>query len=82
MVSGGFLGAQEPAPLKSVIRHPSEAHGVARRANTILQLDDGLSRAKEVELSAHLGERLYRDTSEVTSGIPVTYGVTHTKGHW
>ncbi len=30
--------------------HPSEMHGVARRANTILLLDDGLSCAKVAEV--------------------------------
>ena len=100
--------------------HPSETHGVARRANAILLLDDGLScaevakvlyldddtvrswykhyrsggldeltlfdwhgraghlsQAQEAELSAHLGERLYRDNGEVAAHFLATYGVTY-----
>ncbi len=36
-----------------------------------------LSQAQEAELSAHLGERLYRDTGEVAAHIKATYGVTY-----
>ncbi len=36
-----------------------------------------LSQAQEAELSAHLGERLYRDTGEVAVHIKATYGVTY-----
>ena len=46
MIRGGFLSASERADLKTVIRHPSEIHGVARRATAILLLDDGLSCAE------------------------------------
>jgi transposase len=120
MIRGGFLSAKERAALKAVIRHPSEIHGVARRANGILLLDKGwscaeiaeafyldddtvrswhkhyraggldelrlfdwhgrqghLSREQEAELSAHLGERLYRDTGEVAAHIRRTYGVLY-----
>ncbi len=100
--------------------HPSETHGVARRANAVLLLDDGLScvevakglyldddtvrtwlkryraggldemtlfdwhgrsghlsREQEAELSAHLSQRLYRDTGEVAAHIKATYGVIY-----
>ena len=120
MIRGGFLSAKERAALTAVIRHPSEIHGVARRANAVLLLDKGwscaavsealyldddtvrawlkryraggldemtlfdwhgrpghLSRAREAELSAHLGERLYRDTGEVAAHIKATYGVCY-----
>ena len=43
MLRGGFLSAKERTALQAVMRHPSEIHGVARRANAILLLDDGLS---------------------------------------
>ena len=43
MIKGGFLSAKERAALQAVIRHPSETQGVARRANALLLLDDGLS---------------------------------------
>ena len=43
MIRGGFLSAKERTALKAVMRHPSEIQGVARRANAILLLDDGLS---------------------------------------
>ena len=35
--------------LQAVMRHPSEIHGVARRANAILLLDDGWNCAKVAE---------------------------------
>ena len=120
MTRGGFLSAKERAALRAVLGHPSETHGVARRVNAILLLDDGLScaevakvlyldddtvrtwlkhyraggldeltlfdwhgrpghlsQAQEAELSAHLGERLYRDTGEVAAHFKATYGVTY-----
>ncbi len=120
MIGFGFLSAKERAALKAVIGHPSEMHGVARRANAVLLLDKGwscaeiaeaffldddtvrtwlkhyraggldeltlfdwhgrpghLSQAQEVELSAHLSERLYRDTGEVAAHIRTVYGVTY-----
>ena len=43
MIRGRFLSAKERTALQAVMRHPSETHGVARRANAILLLDDGLS---------------------------------------
>ena len=49
MTHGGFLSAKERAALKAVIRHPSETHGVARRANAILLLDKGWSYAEVSE---------------------------------
>ncbi len=35
MMRGGFLSAKERTALQAVMRHPSEIHGVARRANAI-----------------------------------------------
>jgi transposase len=43
MVRIGFLSAAEREQLRAVIRHPSESHGVARRANAILLLDKAWS---------------------------------------
>lgn len=43
MIRGGFLSAEGRAHLEALVRRPSETHGVARRANAILLLDDGLS---------------------------------------
>ncbi len=48
MVRGGFLSAKERTALQAVMWHPSEIHGVARRANAILLLDDGWNCAKEM----------------------------------
>lgn len=122
MIRGGFLNAKERAALKAVIRHPRESHGVARRANAMLLVDDGLScmevakvlyldddtvrgwheryrsggldelilfdwhgraghlsEEQEAELSAHLEERLYRDTSEVAAHIRASYGVIYSQ---
>ncbi len=120
MIRGGFLSIEERAALEAVMGHPSETHGVARRANAVLLLDDGLScvevakglyldddtvrtwlkryraggldemtlfdwhgrsghlsREQEAELSAHLSQRLYRDTGEVAAHIKATYGVIY-----
>ena len=49
MLRGGFLSAKERTALQAVMRHPSETHGVARRANAILLLDDGWNCAKVAE---------------------------------
>lgn len=43
MITGGFLDIEQRAELVGVLRHPSEDYGVARRANAILLLDDGMS---------------------------------------
>ena len=58
MLRGGFLGAKERMALQAVMRHPSETHGVARRANAILLLDDGWNCAK-------VAEALYLDDDTV-----------------
>ena len=49
MIRGRFLSAKERTALQAVMRHPSETHGVARRANAILLLDDGWNCAKVAE---------------------------------
>jgi transposase len=43
MIRSGFLNSEE---LEQITRRPSEDHGVARRANAILLLDDGFSCAQ------------------------------------
>ena len=58
MLRGGFLSAKERTALQAVMRHPSEIHGVARRANAILLLDDGWNCAK-------VAEALYLDDDRV-----------------
>ncbi len=58
MIRGGFLSAKERTALKAVMRHPSEIHGVARRANAILLLDDGWNCTK-------VAEALYLDDDTV-----------------
>ena len=58
MIRGGFLSAKERTALQAVMRHPSETHGVARRANAILLLDDGWNCAK-------VAEALYLDDDTV-----------------
>jgi transposase len=49
MIRDDFLSAEERVALKAVIGHPSEIHGVARRANAILLLDKGWSCAEIAE---------------------------------
>ena len=120
MIRGGFLSAAERAQLRRVIGHPSETHGVARRANAILLLDKGwsctavaeaffldddtirtwhnhyrsggldeltlfdwhgraghLSAAQETELTAHLADRVYRDTGEIAAYIRARFDVAY-----
>lgn len=43
MIRGGFLTSEGRAHLEALVKRPSERHGVARRANAILLLDDGLN---------------------------------------
>lgn len=43
MIRGGFLSGDERAYLEALVRRPTVKHGVARRANALLLLDDGLS---------------------------------------
>jgi transposase len=43
MVQSGFLSGEQRAHLEALVRRPSERHGIARRANAMLLLDDGLS---------------------------------------
>ncbi len=58
MIRSRFLSAKERTALQAVMRHPSETHGVARRANAILLLDDGWNCAK-------VAEALYLDDDTV-----------------
>ncbi len=50
MIKPGFLSKRERRELESVVRCPSEDHGIARRCNALLLLDDGWSceRASQV----------------------------------
>ena len=43
MIRGKFLNTRQRTDLEDVLRHQREEHGVARRANAILLLDDGKS---------------------------------------
>ena len=43
MIKSGFLSRAERQDLESVVRCPSEDHGIARRCNALLLLDDGKS---------------------------------------
>ena len=43
MIKSGFLSLLERQDLESVVRCPSEDHGIARRCNALLLLDDGKS---------------------------------------
>lgn len=46
MIRGGFLITDQRVELERIVRRQSETHGVARRANAILLLDDGMSCAR------------------------------------
>ena len=67
MIGGGFLSIEERPALEAVMGHPSETHGVARRANAVLLLDDGLS-------CVEVAKVLYLDDDTVNPGAIVVHG--------
>ena len=58
MIPSNFLTPTQRNELEQIVRRPSEDHGVARRANAILLLDDGLS-------CTRIGKVLYLDDDTV-----------------
>ena len=58
MIRANFLSLKQRYELEQIVRRPSEDHGVARRANAILLLDDGKS-------CAVIAEFLYLDDDTV-----------------
>jgi len=58
MIRPRFLNARQREELEQIVRRPSEDHGVARRANAILLLDDGKS-------CARIAEFLYLDDDTI-----------------
>jgi len=58
MIRSKFLNARQRNQLEQIVRRPSEDHGVARRANAILLLDDGWS-------CEHAGKALYLDDDTI-----------------
>ncbi len=69
MIRGGFLSAKERAALKAVIGHPSETHGVARRANAVLLLDKGWSCAEVSEAPTSTTTRCGAGTNYRAGGL-------------
>jgi transposase len=59
MIRGGFLSSEERAHLEALVRRPGERHGVARRANAMLLLDDGWS-CEEVARALYLDDDTVR----------------------
>ena len=43
MIRGNFLSSEQRVYLVALARRPTEKHGIARRANAMLLLDDGMS---------------------------------------
>ena len=43
MIRAGFLSSEDRIELEACVRRQREDHGIARRANAILLLDDGKS---------------------------------------
>ena len=58
MIRSKFLTARQRDELEQIVRRPSEDHGVARRANAVLLLDDGKS-------CARIAEFLYLDDDTI-----------------
>jgi transposase len=58
MIRSKFLTARQRDELEQIVRRPSEDHGVARRANAILLLDDGWS-------CVEAGKALYLDDDTI-----------------
>ena len=59
MIRGNFLSSEQRAHLVAVVRRPSEKHGVGRRANAILLLDDGWT-CEEVARALYLDDDTVR----------------------
>ena len=59
MDRGGFLTPEARAHLEALVRRPTERHGIARRANAMLLLDDGL-RCEEVARVLYLDDDTIR----------------------
>ena len=60
MVRSGFLSSADRLELLDCVKSQREDHGIARRANALLLLDDGLS-------CADVGHVLYIDDDTVRS---------------
>ena len=60
MESSGFLTAEQRRVLEGIMRRQSETHGVARRANVILLLDDGWS-AGQIASALYIKEGSIRE---------------------
>ena len=58
MIKGSFLNSSQREELERIVRSPSVDHGIARRANAILLLDDG-------ESCARIAKCLYLDDDTV-----------------
>ena len=58
MIISGFLSCEDRRELKSIVRCPSEDHGIARRCNALLLLDDGKS-------CAQIAQYLYLDDDTI-----------------
>ena len=58
MIQAKFLSPCQRDELEQIVLRPSEGHGVARRANTVLLLDDGW-------ICATVGKALYLDDDTV-----------------
>ena len=58
MIRAKFLTTKQRKELEHIVRQPSQGHGVGRRANAILLLDDGLS-------CQQIGKVLYLDDDTV-----------------
>ena len=66
MIQTAFLSPSERRELLSCVKRQREDHGVARRANVVLLLDDGKTRAEVAEF-------LYLDDDSVYSLVVLTY---------
>jgi len=58
MIRANFLNSEQRGELEQIVRRSSENHGVARRANAVLLLDDGWS-------CAQAGKALYLDDDTI-----------------
>ena len=62
MIRPGFLSSADRIELEACVRRQREDHGIARRANAILLLDDG-------ESCARIAKFLYLDDDTIGAGI-------------
>ena len=77
MIRPGFLDIELRQNLIELARNGSAAHRLARRANALVLLDDGLSGEQQEKLKAWVATALPRTTRQVGAWIENEFGVVY-----